>query len=181
MIHTGTAKLTTNWRETMSTGQHEPEGPMKQSVEKLRGELDRWLDSARSQGDRAMDALGIRLGSERIPAIDIIERPDAIVVEANLPGVAPSMVDVTVGGNVLTISCEIARPDVRPQDQLRLEERSKGPFKRSIPLPEGINPDDVTAQSRHGVLTVRVGKLRPDEPKRVVVTEVEQHEPEHTH
>jgi len=138
------------------------------SVERLRHELDRWLDVAVSQGGRAIDTLGLR-GGERdwCPPVDVRETGDLVIVDVELPGVHPAGVDVTLAGHMLTVVAPIADDD---QDgEVRRRERPRGRFKRSIPLPATVDPDNVEAESRHGVLTVRVGKTESAKQKRVPV------------
>src|SRR5690606_13754200 len=138
------------------------------SVERLRHELDRWLDVAWAQGERAMDTLGIR-GSERdwCPPIDIVETGDAVFVEVELPGINPDTVEVTLAGHMLTISAPISASKV--EGQVRRRERPRGRFKRSIPLPASVNADDVTAESSHGLLSIRIAKVEAEKERRVPV------------
>ncbi len=83
------------------------EGPITASVERLRTELDRWLDAAMTQGGKALDVMGLR-NSEKpwVPHIDLVESPDDVKVYVSLPGTDPQSVDVTIAGNMLTIKGE---------------------------------------------------------------------------
>ena len=66
----------------------EPKSPLTSSAERLRHELDRWLEVAWHQGERALDAFGIR-GSKWTPMVDVIETGDSVLVYADLPGIKP--------------------------------------------------------------------------------------------
>lgn len=134
-------------------------GPLTASVERLRHELDRWLEAAVEQGGRALNAIGLR-GFRRPfqPAVDVIEGDDEVLVLADVPGCDADLIDVSVAGNMLTIKGQ--KPGV-PLDQGRVVhtgERPAGEFSRSVPLPAAVNPEAVTATARDGVLTIRLGK-----------------------
>ncbi len=145
-----------------------PENLLTFSVERLRHELDRWLDVAWTQGERAMDTLGIR-GGERdwCPPIDVIETGDSVYVEVELPGIDPETVDVTLAGHMLTVTAPIPPPKV--EGHVRRRERPRGRFKRSVPLPVSVNADEVTAESSNGLLTVTIAKVEAEKEKRVPV------------
>lgn len=152
----------------MNAESSNPERLLTSSVERLRHELDRWLDLAWTQGERAMDTLGMR-GGERdwCPPIDVVETGDAIYVEVELPGIDPESVDVTLAGHMLTITAPIGSPKV--DGAVRRRERPRGRFKRSVPLPASVNPDDVSAESSHGLLSIRVAKVEAEKERHVPV------------
>ena len=153
----------------MSETETRPEGPLTASVEKLRQELDRWLDVAVSQGGRALDAFGLRGEKSWSPAIDLIEQTDDVLVLVDLPGVAPSAVDVTLVGNMLTLKGK--RPD-RPQNSeetVHPAERPTGEFCRSIPMPAPVDPEQVSAEAREGVLRIRLAKTERAKPRQIPV------------
>jgi HSP20 family protein len=138
------------------------------SVERLRHELDRWLDMAWAQGERAMDTLG-RRGGERdwCPPVDVRETGDSVLVDVELPGVHPAAVDVTLAGHMLTI---VAPIEPRPEEgEVRRSERPRGRFKRSIPLPVSVDADKVDAETKHGILHITIGKTETAREKRVPV------------
>lgn len=138
------------------------------SVERLRHELDRWLDVAVSQGGRAIDTLGLRGGTrDWCPPVDVRETGDLVIVEVELPGVHPAAVDVTLAGHMLTVTAPITTD--HEDGEISRRERPRGRFKRSIPLPVSVDSDKVEAESKYGVLTVRVGKIESARQKRVPV------------
>jgi HSP20 family protein len=103
------------------------------------------------------------------PAVDIYEDDAAICVKAELPGVKPGDVKISVENNVLTFSGErkLERSDER-EGYHRLE-RSYGNFTRSFALPESIKADEVEADLTDGVLTLRIPKRAEVAPKRIEV------------
>lgn len=152
----------------MSNEPQQPESLLTSSVERLRHELDRWLEVAWSQGERAIDSLGLR-GGERdwCPPIDVRETGDAVLVDVELPGVQPGAVDVTLAGHMLTITAPISAAE--QEGELRRRERPRGRFRRTIPLPVSVDPEKVEAESKFGVLRVRIGKSADACEKRVPV------------
>lgn len=146
-----------------------PEGPLSQSVERLRSELDRWMDVAWTQGEKAIDAIGLRPGRGWSPAVDVIEDADSVRVLVNLPGVDISGIDVTLQGHMLTVSGVLPSVDLGPQGERHTAERPSGEFKRSIPLPASVDPERITAAGCHGVLTVTIAKSEQQKARKIPV------------
>jgi HSP20 family protein len=92
-----------------------------------------------------------------MPIIDLIETPQEIVVLAELPGVDPASIDLSVTGNILSLRGEKRIGEI-PEGAGSIRERQFGPFHRQINLPGEVNFDGVQAESRDGVLKVRLPK-----------------------
>jgi HSP20 family protein len=134
-------------------------GPLSQSVERLRREFERWLDSAMQQGNRALDVVGLR-GADRpwTPAVDLLETPTDVQIDVDLPGIDPVLVEVSLTGNMLTVQGP-KRTHIPPQGGvLHVSERMQGPFHRSIPMPAPVIADSVSAELKNGVLQIRLMK-----------------------
>jgi HSP20 family protein len=103
-----------------------------------------------------------------IPVVDISERDGKLIVQADLPGIAPDDVTVEVDERVLTLSGE--RREEREVDRggVRRTERRYGRFSRSIVLPEGAQTDDVQASFRNGVLEIAVPVSKPESQRRTI-------------
>ncbi len=154
----------------MSDNETRPEGPVTASVEKLRHELDRWLDAAVSQGERALEAVGIReSGGPWVPAIDIVETPDEVLVDIDLPGVDPQSVNITLAGNMLTLEGERTQPAEIEGMTTHTQERARGSFSRSIPIPAPVNSEDVSAEAENGVLHVRLSKSERAKARKIEI------------
>lgn len=112
---------------------------------------------------------GSRRGSSWIPAMDLVERDDHFALTADLPGLVESDVSVEVEDRTLTISGErkFERAD-SGENYYRLE-RATGDFTRSLLLPEGVDPDQITARFDSGVLELKIPKPETPEPKRVAI------------
>jgi HSP20 family protein len=104
-----------------------------------------------------------------IPAMDLVEEADEFVLRADLPGVREEDVKVELEDNVLTVAGERRAEHERTADGYRRIERSSGSFARSLTLPEGIDPDSVSARFERGVLEVRVPKPEQRKPRRVAI------------
>jgi HSP20 family protein len=95
------------------------------------------------------------------PRLDLIEKEDAFVLTAEIPGVEPKDVEVSIEGNVLTVKGEKRSAHDEKGERYQMSERSYGMFERSLNLPRAANPDEIRAQHAHGVLQIEIGK-RPE-------------------
>jgi HSP20 family protein len=130
----------------------------------LQSQIERMFEETwpRTQtGDTALSAWA--------PNVDIHETPDALVLEADLPGIEGKDLDVRVEDNMLTIRGERKfEAKVSEEDYLRLE-RAYGTFSRSFSLPHTVDAEKVDAEYKNGVLTVRLPKREEAKPKQVKV------------
>jgi HSP20 family protein len=91
---------------------------------------------------------------EWAPAVDIIENEHGIVIKAELPGIDPKDVAVTIDNNVLTLKGERHVENEAKKENFHRMERAYGVFARSFALPEHVDPAKVTAGFKDGLLTV---------------------------
>jgi HSP20 family protein len=104
-----------------------------------------------------------------IPAMDLVETDEHFVLKADLPGLTEADVNVEVEDNVLTLSGERkAEHEDKREGYVRVE-RSFGSFRRSLTLPEGIDPEAVQASFDNGVLEVRIPKPEERKPRKVAI------------
>ena len=104
-----------------------------------------------------------------VPSMDLVEADDHFVLKADLPGLSEEDVSIEVRDNALTISGERkAEHESRERGWYRVE-RSFGRFSRSLSLPEGINPDAITASFDRGVLSVTIPKPEQRKPRRIQI------------
>lgn len=90
-----------------------------------------------------------------MPAVDVLTRGNDVVVRAELSGVDPAKdIDISVHDGMLTIRGERRHTDRQDNDQYLRLERHYGAFERTLPMPEGVNADDIKAEYRDGVLQV---------------------------
>jgi HSP20 family protein len=103
------------------------------------------------------------------PAVDISERKDAYVVTAEVPGVKPEELEVTLEDGLLTIQGERRIEEESSDRQYHRVERRYGAFRRSITLPSQVNADAIEASYSDGVLQVVVPKAESAKPKKINV------------
>lgn len=124
---------------------------------------------------RFFDKLDTLTGTEsrgRWPMLDVIEQRDDVIVKAELPGVKAEDIDLTVRGNVLTVSGQ-KRPEVREEhtENYRHVERRSGSFYREVTLPTSVDADKIEASYDNGVLTVTLPKSAQSRPKKIPIRE----------
>lgn len=103
------------------------------------------------------------------PRVDISETDKAFVVKADLPGVEPKDVEVLVRDGILTLKGEKREQREEKQKNYHRTERFVGQFFRSIPLPVGVDEENVNATTAKGVLTVSIPKMPEAQPKKIAV------------
>ena len=103
------------------------------------------------------------------PSIDVAETDNGIVVTAELPGVRPDEVEVTVEGDMLSIHGEKREEKEEKRKGVHRVERRYGSFARTIHLPSSVDPEQVKAHSKHGVLTIEIPKREDSKPKKIQV------------
>ena len=105
-----------------------------------------------------------------VPPVDIYENgKNELVVKAELPGIKPEDVSVTVENDVLTLGGERKLEHDISENHWRRIERSYGKFIRSFSLPPAVNPDKVSAEYKDGTLTVRLPLREEAKPRQISV------------
>ncbi|MGE0786234.1 MAG: Hsp20/alpha crystallin family protein [Sandaracinaceae bacterium] len=103
------------------------------------------------------------------PAVDIREESDAIVLEAEVPGLTPEQIDVHVENNVLTLTGERSAVDEEKNDTYHRVERRFGSFTRAFVLPKGVDGEKIQANLEKGVLTLRLPKRPAPERRKIEI------------
>jgi HSP20 family protein len=103
------------------------------------------------------------------PSFEVRETKDAYVFKADLPGLAEKDVAIQMTGNVLTVSGERKLESVQEGERYFAIERGYGQFSRSFSLPDGVDADNVTAEMKDGVLTLRVPKKPEVQARRITI------------
>ena len=140
--------------------------PFNGDLSRMRDEMDRTID--RIFGGSMFEPKFLR-GEGWLPAIDVSENDTEVVVHAEVPGIAPEDLDVSVLGTTLTISgTKREKTEKRGQDFYQCERRF-GEFRRAVELPESVDPDKVTADTEEGVVCVRIGKRAGVKPRHIAI------------
>lgn len=108
-------------------------------------------------------------GGTWIPALDVWETDDAIVISVDLPGVDEDKISLEVEDGVLTISGERERKAEQKEGGYYRFERRYGSFTRSVTLPQGVDESQIKAQFSGGVLEISVPKPAEKRAKRIPI------------
>lgn len=132
-------------------------------VDLLQRDLDRFASRRAPLGD-ADSAV-----ADWVPAVDIVEDKDRFVLRADLPGVEPGNIEISMDAGVLSLSGH-RHEDTRGEEiGLQRVERVSGRFFRRFSLPDTVDSDAITAQSRNGILEVTIPKLPEVQARRIEV------------
>lgn len=104
-----------------------------------------------------------------LPAVDVAENPEALLIHAELPGLSKEDVEITLENNVLTLKGERKfEKDVKEENYHRIE-RSYGLFARSFTLPPNVKTEASEATFKDGVLTIRLPKVEEAKPRKITI------------
>jgi HSP20 family protein len=105
------------------------------------------------------------------PGFVVKERTDAYVIEADIPGVKESDVDITLSGNRLTVSGKRDESRREEGETFFGYERQYGSFTRSFTLPDGVDQERISADLDNGVLSVLVPKKESSKARKITLKE----------
>lgn len=114
-------------------------------------------------------ALGDLLGGGWLPAVDVLEDKNNLIVKAELPGFKREELDVSVHENNLILSGERKSDEERKDGEFYRSERFYGRFHRVITLPSSVETEKIKAKYRDGVLTVTLPKSEHAKGKQIEV------------
>jgi HSP20 family protein len=123
-------------------------------VSALRKEMDRLFDRIWEGG---LPDVTMPLG-EWTPSLDISEKNDYVIVKAEVPGIDPKEIQVTLNNQLLTISGEKKYEKEEKEEKFYRMERSTGSFARTVSVPFPVDPNKVLATFKNGLLTVTMPK-----------------------
>ena len=103
------------------------------------------------------------------PSVDISENEKAFTLLADIPGVNPEDIEISMEKGVLTIKGERSTENIEEGENYRRVERQSGHFYRRFTLPESADADKIEAKSEHGVLTVTIPKQEVAVSRRIEV------------
>lgn len=139
------------------------------------GLLDKFQDELNRLGlfDQFKDAMNgdnsSVVTSHWRPAVDIREESDRFVILADIPGVDPKDIEVTMEQGVLTIKGERSSDKEEAHEGYRRVERVRGTFYRRFSLPDSADAEHIEAKGKDGVLEIVLPKLEKVQPRRISV------------
>ena len=134
-------------------------------IASLQGEMNRLFNTFFE------NPTGVGNGGARrwMPAMDLVETDEHFVLKADLPGLSEEDVTIELEDNVLTIAGDRKVESEVKRDGFYRLERATGAFRRSLTLPDGVDPEQVQATFDKGVLEVRIPKPEERKPRRVAI------------
>jgi HSP20 family protein len=102
------------------------------------------------------------------PLVDVIEEPQRIRLVAELPGMKPEDVSISLEDNVLTLQGEKKEEERREENTYR-PERAYGVFERSFRLPATIDAGNIVARFESGLLTILLPKVEAAQPRQITI------------
>ena len=113
---------------------------------------------------------GVSAGSEDWNiALDVVQRPDEVVVKASTPGIKPESIDLSIEDNILIIRGE-RKPDFNDEKSVYLiQERPTGTFYRALRLPETVDSNNIQSNYEHGILTIVLPRAEEKKKRQIKI------------
>lgn len=105
-----------------------------------------------------------------VPTVDIKETDEQFVIVADIPGVAPKDIEVTMNNSVLSIKGERESENQTEEDGYRRVERAHGVFHRRFSLPETADGENISAVGKDGVLEILIPKREVEKARKIEVS-----------
>ena len=129
----------------------------------LRDAMDRLFDDAFTRPLRLND------GNWSMPAVDLYQTDNEVVVKAAIPGVKTDDMRINVTGEVLTIKGEVKEKEEVKEKAYHLREQRWGMFERTLALPTDVIADKAKAEFENGILTITLPKAEEVRPKTISI------------
>jgi len=104
------------------------------------------------------------------PPINLYDNGESFVVRAEIPGVDPNKLDLSVTGNTLTLRGERKQPEVEKGWNYHRQERDYGEFRRALTLPEMVDGTKVQASFKNGILEILLPRAEQAKQRKIQVT-----------
>lgn len=138
----------------------------------VRWEPFRELGTLQSELSRLMTGMFDGNGRTQtwVPALDVWETENEVVYAFDLPGIPEDQINIEVKDETLTVSAERQKVEETNENNFYRFERRYGSFARGVGLPQGVDPDAISARYENGVLEVRVPKPEEQKPKKIALS-----------
>jgi HSP20 family protein len=138
-----------------------------QMQNELRQAFDRFFGGGLLNESTADDSSVVT--SQWVPRVDVKEEKDRFVLYADLPGIDPDDIEVSMDKGILTIKGERRSETSDQTDRFSRIERRYGSFYRRFSLPDSADPEGIQAHGRNGVLEITIPKRAEASPRRIQV------------
>ena len=126
-----------------------------------------WREMERLQQD--VNRLLSRENAPTFPAVNIWASDQDVIVTAEVPGVDPANLDITVAENILRLTGSRKPEELKPGEVSHRQERAIGEFTRSFRLPYAVDSGKVEAGYEKGILKVRLPRAEADKPRKIAI------------
>lgn len=130
---------------------------------RLQNRMNRLFESVLTENEAGSSA------EQLWPPMDVIDTPETLQIKAEVPGIDPKDIHISIVGNALTIRGAKTSERDEKGKTWHLRELSSGSFLRSITLPVDVDADHVEAIDESGVLTITLPKLKPETARSIEV------------
>lgn len=110
-----------------------------------------------------------RWGLEKWPVMDISENDQEFIVKAEVPGCKAEDIDISIHGNILTVTGEKKQEKEENEEGLYHVERSYGTFRRDVSLASDVDPSKVEAKCKDGLLNIKLPKTETSKSSKIKV------------
>lgn len=145
------------WRDRYGYRGMWPSNSMWRELRRLQRDMDHLLGGTRGP---------VRA---KFPAVNVWVGDEGVTVKAEIPGVAPDDLDISVMGETLTLSGKREMQELPEGAQFHRRERGYGEFSRTLELPFRVDAGQVKASFRNGILNMELPRLPEDKPKKITV------------
>ncbi|MFN8387014.1 MAG: Hsp20/alpha crystallin family protein [Anaerolineales bacterium] len=104
-----------------------------------------------------------------VPAVDMYQTDDEVVVKASIPGFKAEDVQINVTGDILTLRGEVKQEDEKKDKAWHIREQRWGSFERSVAMPTEVIADKAKAEFENGILSITLPKAEEVKPKTITV------------
>ncbi len=118
----------------------------------------------------SMFGAGVPGFDDEFPPVNIWTGDDQVVLTAELPGIDPNELEITVQNNTVTVRGERKEQELGDNEDYLRRERRNGSFARSFRLPMRVDESGVKAEYRRGILELTLPRAEEDKPKKIAVT-----------
>jgi len=108
-------------------------------------------------------------GGDWVPAVDVEETADELVLTAELPGLSRDDVEIELENNILTVRGQRSETKTSEERRFHLWERRYGSFQRSFTLPRTVSADTISAEFENGLLRVHMPKAAEAKGRRIEI------------
>ena len=155
------------WRGKSPEGEGDEDRPGS-ALRRFRSEMDQLFERFFGRTRDVMEA-GFGAMTAWTPSLDVSETDTEITVRAEVPGIDPKELEITVSGQMLTLAGEKKESTEQRGEGFYRSERRFGSFRRSVQLPTPVDTEKITAEHKNGVVLIQIKKDQGAVAKRIPV------------